>query len=152
MLKMAHEGVTIGEIARQLSRSADTVHRHLAHMKTHCVRSDLWTDSERIELQSLIEDQFPVRAVAVILGRSHRSVRLKARGVCEPEPTRNLTMGLRTSTWIFAGERWSRTKHRARRSGVSVEHQNVGEKILSCDNVQQHFRLSMSPQWVPHSL
>jgi hypothetical protein len=100
MLKMAHEGVTIGEIARQLSRSADTVHRHLAHMKTHCVRSDLWTDSERIELQSLIEDQFPVRAVAVILGRSHRSVRLKARGVCEPEPTRNLTMGLRTSTWI----------------------------------------------------
>ena len=100
MLKMAHEGVTIGEIARQLSRSADTVHRHLAHMKTHCVRSDLWTDSERIELQSLIEDQFPVRAVAVILGRSHRSVRLKARGVCEPEPTRNLTMGLRESTWI----------------------------------------------------
>ena len=96
MLKMAHEGVTIGEIARQLSRSADTVHRHLADMKTHCVRSDLWTDNERIELQAIS----PVRAVAVILGRSHRSVRLKARGVCEPEPTRNLTMGLRESTWI----------------------------------------------------
>jgi hypothetical protein len=28
------------------------------------------------------------------------ALRLKARGVCEPEPTRNLTMGLRTSTWI----------------------------------------------------
>ena len=100
MLKMAHGGVTIGEIARQLSRPADTVHRHLADMKTHCVRSDLWTDNERIELQSLIEDQFPVRAVAVILGRSRRSVRLKARGVCEPEPTRALTMSLRETTWL----------------------------------------------------
>jgi hypothetical protein len=100
MLKMAHDGVRIGEIERQLSRSTDTVHRHLADMKMHCVRSDLWTDNERIELQSLIEDQLPVRAVAVILGRSHRSVRLKAQGICEPEPARGLTMSLRESTWI----------------------------------------------------